>query len=133
MIGELPAETVHANLVRHRSRPFHLRLAVVVGEEDVAPVDEREIASSGVRFIGCYPQVANRLLEITTLAIDRVGLRSCAIDRECDFVDTGSNEPTDLILVESQTVRAGVKVDVRELCFDVFAHLDGALVEKGLA
>src|SRR4029077_18582647 len=72
-------------------------------------------------------------LEPAALPVFRVAPGGGAVDRKSDFVDPRVRETPRLLFAEGETVRAGVEVDVREVRLDVFAHLDGALVEEGFA
>ena len=51
MVGDLPAEAIHADLGGHGPRQIHLLVAVVPFEKDVPPVQKRKVASGTPFFV----------------------------------------------------------------------------------
>ena len=133
VIGQLPAQAVDADLGREAPRQVHLGVAVVPGEQDVAPVEERQVPAGPPFLVRHRAKVGERDVELPALAVLDVALLGRAVDRERHLVDAGVHEAPRLRLGERQAVGARVEVDVREMRLDVLAHLDGALVEERLA
>src|SRR6266487_5033062 len=133
MIRELPAEAIDLHPARHLARARHLLVAVVVREENVPPVDERQIPARAPFFLRRRAKISNGLVEVPALPVLRVALGRGAVDREGHLVDPRVDEPPDLFLREGEAVRARVEIDVRKARLDVLAHLDGALVQESFA
>ena len=111
----------------------HLLVAVVPVEQDVAPVEERQVAAGAALLVRHRAQVGDRDVEPAALPVLHVAVRRRAVDRERHLVDARVHEPARLRLGERQAVGAGVEIDVREVRLDVLAHLDRALVQERLA
>jgi hypothetical protein len=80
----------------------HLLVAVVPREQDVAPVDERQVAARAALLVGHRAQVGNRQVEAAALAVLHVAVRRRAVDRERHFVDARVREPARLRLRDAR-------------------------------
>ena len=117
----------------HLPRALHLLVAVVPGEEDVAPVEDGHVAARLPLLVRHRAQVGDGDVEAPALPVALVRLLRRAVDRERHLVDARVHEAPRRLLLERQAVGAGVEVDVRELRLHVLAHLDGPLVQERLA
>ena len=123
MVGDLPAEPVDADVLRERPRAPHLLVAVVVGEEDVAPVDERHVLRPAALLVGGGAQVADRLVEVAALPVDRERLLRGAVEGERHLVDPGAHEAAGALLVERQPVGARVEIDRAGSVLLMYSHI----------
>ena len=87
MVGNLPAQAIDADLGGHPARQVHLLVAVVVREQDVAPVHERHVEAVLPFLVRQRRQIADGFGEVATLPVLCVALRGGAVNRESDFVD----------------------------------------------
>ena len=133
MVGELPAQSVDAEILCELSGALHLGVTVVPDEQDVAPVQKRQVAAGAPLLVSHRAEVVNRDVELAALSVSRVALGRRAVDRERHLVYAGVHEAARLLLVEREAVRARVQIILRELRLDVLAHFDRALVEERLA
>src|SRR4029453_11222432 len=111
MIGQLPAEAIDADLIGHLTGPLHLQLAVVVGEEDIAPVDEGNVPPACPLPVHREAEVPDRLVELAAAPVLDVALGSRAVDRERHLVYPRANQPPHLLLAEGEAVGARVEID----------------------
>ncbi len=133
MVGDLPGQAVYARLGRQLAGVIHLGLAVVPPEQDVPPVEERQIPAGPALLVRHRPQRAQRSVESAPLPVAGVALGERAVDREGDLVDAGVNQPDGLRLTQGQSVGARVEIGPREPLLDVLAHLHGTFVQERLA
>ena len=80
MVRQLPAQAIDPDVGGQRARARHLRVAVVPVEQDVAPVEKRQIASGAALFVRHRTQCGYRHVESSTLTIFHVAVRRRAVD-----------------------------------------------------
>ena len=133
MIGDLPAEAIHADPLGELTCQRHFRVTVVPPEQNVAPVEERDIRPGSLFFIGHRAEGRDGEVEPAALPVFHVAFRRRAIDRKRHLIDARVHQPARLLFGQRQAVGAGVQVNSRKPRLDVFAHLDRALVQERLA
>ena len=133
VVGDLPRQTVDAEFGGQTPGTVHLFRAVVPLEQDVPPVDERQVAVRAPLLVRHRPHGVQRKVEPPALPVARVAFGKGAVDREGDLVDAGVDQPPGPRFGQRQSVGARVEIDLREALLDVLAHLDGPLVQERLA
>ena len=119
--------------LRQTPRQVHLLVAVVPCEQNVPPVEKRQVAPRTLLLVGHGTKFLSATSSRPRWRYFAVALLARPIDREGHFVDAGPCEPPRLLLGKREAVRARVEVDVRIPALDVLAHLDRALVQEGFA
>ena len=133
MIRDLPVEAVDAYPFGQPDGPGHLAPPVIPVEDNVPPVDERDLAPRLVAQPDEGLHDVDDLGEISAAPVLLVGRLVRAVDGERDFVEPGSDDPFHLGFVEKQAVRADVEVDARVAGLEVFDHLDRLRVNERVA
>src|SRR5574339_1181385 len=75
MVGHFPTQAIDANFRGYLPRQVHLLVAVVPLEQDVAPVQERQVATGLPLLVDHRPQVGNRDVETAALTVLGVARR----------------------------------------------------------
>ena len=115
MVGELPAESIDADVAGHLPGAVHLVVAVVPREEDVAPVQEGQVARAPVFFVDHGAERGDGAVEAAAPPVLFVRALRRAIDRERHLVYPGMYQPPCLLVGERKSVRARVQVHLREM------------------
>ncbi len=80
MVGNLPGQPVNPDPRRKRAGAVHFLVAVVPVKQDVSPVQHGKIAARLLLFVRHRLEVSDGEVEIASLAVLQVALRSGAVD-----------------------------------------------------
>ena len=80
MIGKFPAEAIDADLFRELPCLRHFSVAVVPLEQDVAPVELRQVAAGFMFFVGHRAKIPYGNVELAALAVLHIALGAGAVD-----------------------------------------------------